>query len=65
MKAKDLKQLSAQELEKKLRETREELVKLRVAKQAGQVENPSHLRALRQTIARIETFLKQKQNAAA
>lgn len=65
MKVKDLKQLSSQELDKKLRETREELVKLRVAKQAGQVENPSHLRVLRQTIARIETFLKQKQNAAA
>lgn len=65
MKAKDLKQLSAQELDKKLRETREELVKLRVAKQAGQVENPSHLRVLRQTIARIETFLVQKKQGAA
>lgn len=65
MKVKDLKQLSVQELGKKLSETREELVKLRVAKQAGQVENPAHLRVLRQTIARIETFLKQKQNAAA
>lgn len=64
MKAKDLKQLSVQELEKKLRETREELVKLRVAKQAGQVENPSHLRVLRQTIARIETFITQKAAAA-
>lgn len=65
MKVKDIKQLSAQELEKKLRDTREELVKLRVAKQAGQVENPARLRVLRQTVARIRTILRQKQETAA
>lgn len=65
MKAKDIRELSPEELNKKLRETREELVNLRIRKQVGQVENPSQLRVLRREIARIETILRQKETAAA
>lgn len=64
MKAKDIRELSLEELNKKLRESREELVNLRVRKQVGQVENPSQLRTLRRDIARIETILKEKATAA-
>lgn len=65
MKAQDIRELSPEELNKKLREAREELVNLRVRKQVGQVENPSQLRTLRRDIARFETILKQKQTSAA
>lgn len=64
MKAKDIRELSEVEIQKKLRETRDELVGLRVRKQIGQVENTSELNALRRTIARLETILAEKQNAA-
>ncbi|MEO0794736.1 MAG: 50S ribosomal protein L29 [Verrucomicrobiota bacterium] len=65
MKAKDIRELSPEELNKKLRDTRDELVNLRVRKQVGQVENPSQLRSLRRDIARIETILNQKEAATA
>ncbi|WP_309381518.1 50S ribosomal protein L29 [Cerasicoccus frondis] len=65
MKAKDIRELSPEELNKKLRESREELVNLRVRKQVGQVENPAQLRTIRRDIARIETILKQKAASAA
>jgi len=62
MKIKDLKELSVAELNKKLRETREELLTLRLRKQTGQVEKPHELRELRKSIARIQTLI--KENAA-
>ena len=65
MKAKEIRDLSPEEIKKKLRDTREELVQLRVRKQAGQVEKSSELRALRRDIARLETVLTEKNQAAA
>jgi len=65
MKAQDIRELSPEELNKKLRDCRDELVNLRVRKQVGQVENPSQLRELRRDIARIETILKQKASTTA
>ena len=62
MKTKDLKELSVAELNKKLRETREELLTLRLRKQTGQVEKPHELCELRKLIARIQTLI--KENAA-
>lgn len=65
MKAKDIRELSAQELAKKIRDTREELLQLRMRKQTGQVERPHMLKALRRDIARMETILQQKEAASA
>lgn len=60
MKAKELRELSIEEMQQKLKSFREELLKLRMRKQMGQVENPSQLRGLRRTIARTETLLREK-----
>ncbi len=60
MKIKDIRELSLPELNKKIRDFRDELVGLRVRKQVGQVENPARLRTLRRDIARCETVLTQK-----
>ncbi len=65
MKAADIRELSTDEIKKKLRDTRQELVQLRVRKQAGQVEKSSELRELRRDIARLETFLKAKSTVTA
>lgn len=65
MKAKDIRELSVAEIEKKLRDSRDELVGLRVRKQIGQVENTAELNYLRRDIARLETVLNEKQTAEA
>lgn len=67
MKAKDIRELSPAETEKKLRDTREKLLHLRLRKRTGQVENTAELKTLRRDIARFETILAEKraQKAAA
>ncbi|MDA0346147.1 MAG: 50S ribosomal protein L29 [Verrucomicrobia bacterium] len=65
MKAKEVRNLSEQEIEKQLRDTSSELLHLRLRKQSGQVETPSELRVLRRNIARMETILKERAVAAA
>ena len=58
MTAKESRQLSAEEIVTKLRETREQLIQLRLRKQTGQVEKTHELHNLRKDIARLETVLK-------
>lgn len=64
MKTKEIREFSEAELEKKLRDTREELLQLRMRKRTGQVENPAAFRILRKSIARMETLLAEKKAAA-
>ena len=65
MKTKDLKEMTLPELQKKLRDTRDELVQLRLRKQTGQVERPHELKALRREVARLETLIHLKNAASA
>jgi large subunit ribosomal protein L29 len=60
MKADKIRELSINEIEKKLKETHKELFELHMRKQTGQVEKPSQVRMLRRDIARLETILTQK-----
>ena len=60
MKAKEIRELSAEELAKKLREMREELLNLNIRNGTGQVENPARINQLRKDIARFETIKTQK-----
>jgi large subunit ribosomal protein L29 len=64
MKAKEIQELSEVEVEKKLRDTRDEHVKMRMSKQTGQVEETHKLKNLRRDIARLETILKDKKLAS-
>ncbi len=57
--------MSEAEIEKKLRDTRDEHVNLRLRKQTGQVEHPHRFKDLRHEIARLETILREKKLAAA
>lgn len=54
---------SVEELSKKLRDNREELLNLRLRLQSGQVQNPVRIRTLRRENARIKTVLSEKQAA--
>ena len=60
MTAKEIRDLSPSEITTKLRETREQLLQLRLRKNTGQVEKPHLLREYRKDIARLETILRQK-----
>ena len=64
MKTKDIHELSEIEVEKKLRDTRDEHVRMRMSKQTGQVEETHKLKNLRRDIARLETILKDKKLAS-
>ena len=65
MKSAEVRELSLQELDKKLRDAGQDLVNLRLRKQAGQVENSSLLRSLRRDLARLNTIRAEKKRAAA
>lgn len=64
MTAKEISALSPVEITTKLRETREQLLQLRLRKQTGQVEKPHLLRTYRKDIARLETVLTAKKKSA-
>lgn len=64
MKAKEIRDLTSSELEKRLRDTRQELLMLRLRRQTGQVEKTHEIRFLRKDIARMETVLAETKRAA-
>ena len=65
MTSKEIRELSAAEIETKLRETRDQLLQLRMRKHTGQVEKTHELRTLRKDIARLETVRSEKKVQAA
>lgn len=64
MKSAEIRDLSTQELDKKLRDLGQELVNLRLRKQAGQVEDSSLLKSLRRDLARFNTIRREKEIAS-
>lgn len=65
MKIAEIKELTLKELETRKREIRQEVFNLRIQQQAGQLEKPHMLRAVRRDAARLETVATQKRQAAA
>ena len=63
MKAKELVELADEELTLRLKQSREELFNLRFQHAAGQLENTSRLRQVRQDIARIMTVQSARERA--
>ena len=63
MKARDVRDLSAEEQAQKLAEAEQELFNLRIQQAAGQLEKPDRVRLLRREIARIKTVMNQAKAA--
>ena len=61
MKAKELKNLSAEELAKKLEELKKDLFMLRMQHATNQLDNPMRLNAVKKDIARIKTIIREKE----
>ena len=58
MKASEIKNLSAKELEAKLLELKDELFKLRFQQAINQLENPMRINAVKKDIARVKTVIR-------
>ncbi|AHF89274.1 ribosomal protein L29 [Opitutaceae bacterium TAV1] len=61
MTSKEIRDLSPAEIDTRIRDTRAQLLQLRLRKQTGQVEKTHELRNLRKDIARLETIRNEKQ----
>ena len=65
MNVKEIRDLSNEELEKEVKSLKEELYNLRFAQATGNLENPSRIKDIKKTIARIKTVLTERANAEA
>ncbi len=63
MKANELKELSAAELEQKLAELKQELFNLRFQHAVNQLDNPMRMKAVKRDIARVKTIIRQNETA--
>ena len=61
MKVKEIRELSTEEINKKLVETKEELFNLRFQQATGNLEKPSRIRDLRHDVARLKTVLRERE----
>ena len=61
MKIKELRELSNEELNKKLKSLKQELFNLRFSNATGQLTNPMQLNACKKDIARIKTILTERE----
>jgi large subunit ribosomal protein L29 len=58
-----LRELNPGEIETKLSDAQEELMKLRFQQVTGQLSDPSRVRVLRRNIARMQTILREQASA--
>lgn len=64
MKAKEVRELSAEELESRIAEEKEEIQQLQFQHAIARLQNPMVLRQKRRLVARLSTILKEKQASA-
>lgn len=59
---KELRALSNEELEAKIKESKKELFELRLKQSTGTLEKPSRIHELRKNVARMNTILSERKN---
>ncbi len=64
MKVSEIRELSNQELQDKIRELKEELFNLRFQMVTGQLENTMRVREVRKAIARVKTVQRERELSA-
>ncbi len=62
MKMEELRKLSTEELNTKIKESKEELFNLRFQQATGNLEKPTRLRDLRKQVARMKTIIREREN---
>ena len=61
MKAKEIREMSATELDNKLMQLKKDLFTLRMQHATNHLDNPTKISAVRRDIARVKTVIRQKQ----
>ena len=61
MKVNEIRQLSTEEIQTKIKESKEELFNLRFQQATGNLEKPSKIRELRHQIARLKTVMRERE----
>lgn len=61
MKIQDIRDLSTQELEDKVKDLKEELFNLRFQNATNQLDNPMRIVSVKKDIARVKTVLREKE----
>lgn len=65
MNTKEIRELTTEEIKKKIIESKEELFNLRFQQATGNLEKPHRMRDLRKTVARLKTVLKERNDKEA
>jgi len=60
MKAAEIRNLTDEEVQSKLRDAQQELFNLRVQQSSGQLEKPTRIREVRKDIARVQTIISER-----
>ena len=60
MEAKELREMSAEDLDQKRASLREEIGNLKLKRATGRLENPMKLKETKHDLARVETILREK-----
>lgn len=61
MKTSEIRELTNEDIIKKIEECKEELFNLRFSQATGNLEKPSRINELRKTVARMKTVLKERE----
>ncbi|WP_347489939.1 50S ribosomal protein L29 [Desulfoscipio sp. XC116] len=61
MKAKELRDMTVEELQKKMNDTKDELFRLRFQLATGQLDNPMRIKEVRRNIARVITVIRERE----
>jgi large subunit ribosomal protein L29 len=61
MKAKEIREMTSQELEQKIQDLKGELFNLRFQLATGQLDNPMRIKQVRKSIARAKTILRERE----
>ena len=64
MSNKEIRELSNEEMNKKIAEYKEELFNLRMNQASGNLEKPSRIKELRHDVARLKTVLREREMEA-
>ena len=63
MKVKEIRELTTEELNTKIKETKKELFNLRFQQATGSLDKPSKIRELRHLVARCKTIVRERELA--
>lgn len=61
MKVNEIRNLTTEEINNKIKETKEELFNLRFQQATGNLEKPSRIKDLRHLVARLKTILRERE----